>query len=969
MMTLDALLRDLPAARVTGSRQRPIAAVAYHSQAVRSGALFVAIAGRQHDGHAFVAEAVARGAAAVVVERPVDAPAGVAQVLVPDSRLALALLSCAFFRHPSRDLTLIGVTGTNGKGTTAYLLEAMLARAGRPVGIIGTMGVKIGAQTTALERTTPEAADLQRILRQMADGGVRYAIMEVASHALVLHRVAGCQFRGAVFTNLTQDHLDFHQTLDAYRGAKRALFEMVDPAGVAVVNADDPSGAVMAAATRARVVTYGTGARGDLRAEDIELHLDGTGFTVVAGLERRALRLRLHGRFNVYNALAATATARALDVPLDVIEWALAEFGGVPGRFEAVHEGQPFGVIVDYAHTPDGLENVLGAVRDFASGRTLAVFGCGGDRDRTKRPIMGRIAARLADVAIVTSDNPRSEEPQAIIEEILAGTGDQGPGTRRARIEVEPDRRRAIDRAIELARPGDVVVIAGKGHEPYQEINGVKHPFDDRVVAREALRNLRAPGAERKAPMRLTLKEIVTATGGVIVSRPGARSPEPVISGVSTDTRTLRPGDLFIPLRGPSVDGHGFIADAFAKGAAASLAAHPVPAPAGATVILVENPLRALGQIAAAYRRTLPVDVVGVTGSVGKTTTTAMCTAILATHFRVVRTRDDWNAEVGVPLTLLALQPEDQVAVVEMGMRGLGQIAELVAIARPRIGVVTTIGESHLELLESIENVARAKGELIEGLPPDGVSVLNADDPRVRALSARSRARVVSYGLHETADVWGGDIAFVASGMRFMLRHQGNGVAVTLPAWGRHNVRNALAAAAVGLAMGLDLTDVASGLGRFEMPKMRLQTVHAGDVLILNDAYNASPASLAAALDVLKEVSRNRRRVVVLGEVKELGAASGRMHHDMGTEAARVADVLVAVGGPDAGQLVEGALRAKNRGHVHHVPGIAQATALLKQLLQPGDVVLVKGSRAMEMERIVTAIGGIRGSTPEARSV
>ncbi len=499
MMTLDALLRDLPSAQVTGTPGRPVSAVVYHSAAVRPGALFVAIRGRQADGHAFVGEAVARGAAGVVVEHPVAAPAGVAQVIVPDSRQALALLSCAFFRHPSREMILIGVTGTNGKGTTAYLLEAMLARAGRNAGIIGTMGVKLGPLTTTLERTTPEAADLQRILREMADGGVRDAVMEVASHALVLHRVAGCRFRGAVFTNLTQDHLDFHQTLDAYRAAKRTLFEMVDPDGVSVVNIDDASGAVMAAASRARVVTYGTAADADLRAEEIALHLGGVEFTAVAERERRRLRSRLHGRFNVYNALAAAATARALGVSFDAIEQALREFEGVPGRFEALHEGQPFGVIVDYAHTPDGLLNVLQAVKDFAAGRTLVVFGCGGDRDRTKRPVMGRIAVHTADVAIVTSDNPRSEPPVAIIEEILAGTRDRGPGTR-ARVEVEPDRRKAIYRAIELARPGDVVVIAGKGHEPYQEIKGVKHLFDDRVVAREALRTLRASGAGHRSP-------------------------------------------------------------------------------------------------------------------------------------------------------------------------------------------------------------------------------------------------------------------------------------------------------------------------------------------------------------------------------------------------------------------------------------------------------------------------------------
>lgn len=508
MMTLDALLTGLPSAQVRGPDGQTITDIAYHSGAVRPGGLFVAVRGLRHDGHAFVPEAVSRGAAAVVVERPVEIAPTITQVVVPDTRLALALLSCAFFRHPSRDLTLIGITGTNGKGTTAYLLEAALVRAGRSAGIIGTMGVKVGSQTTPLDRTTPEAPDLQRLLRQMADRGVRDVVMEVASHALALHRVAGCRFRGAVFTNLTQDHLDFHQTLEAYRAAKRTLFEMVEPDGIAVVNADDPSAAVMTAASRAPVLTYGITASADVRAEDLRLDLDGANFTAVTPQGRRAVRLRLHGRFNIANALAAIATGQRLGVTLDVIAQALAEFAGVPGRFEAVVEGQPFGVIVDYAHTPDGLENVLQAARGFMTGRLLVVFGCGGDRDRTKRPLMGRIAAGLADVAIVTSDNPRSEAPTAIIEEIVAGI--QDPGSRiqdqlargprpQARVEVEPDRRKAIFRALELARPGDVVVIAGKGHEPYQEIKGVKYPFDDRVVAREALRKYRASGLGPRA--------------------------------------------------------------------------------------------------------------------------------------------------------------------------------------------------------------------------------------------------------------------------------------------------------------------------------------------------------------------------------------------------------------------------------------------------------------------------------------
>lgn len=499
MMTLDRLLRGIPHVGVYGSPTTRIADIAFDSRLVRPGACFVALRGQQHDGHTFILDAIAKGAVAVVVERRVDVPARVTQVVVPDSRVALAAISCAFYGDPSHALSLIGITGTNGKGTTAYLLDAVLARDGRPTGVIGTLGVKRGAQTTSLDRTTPEALDLQRILRKMVDEGVRYVPLEVASHALAQHRVDGCRFRGAVFTNLTQDHLDFHKTLDAYRAAKRILFEQVEPDGFAVVNADDPSGAAMAAASRALVITYGIGSSAVVRAEDVRLHLKGAEFAVVTPQARFPARLQLHGRFNVYNALAAIAAAHALGISREVIASALADFTGVPGRFEAIQEGQPFGLIVDYAHTPDGLENVLQAAKDFATGRILVVFGCGGDRDRTKRPVMGRIAARLADIAIVTSDNPRSEEPQAIIDQIMIGIKESGPAPR-ARVEVEPDRRAAIRRAIELARPGDVVILAGKGHEPYQEIRGVEHPFDDRVVAREALRATRAGRTDRIAP-------------------------------------------------------------------------------------------------------------------------------------------------------------------------------------------------------------------------------------------------------------------------------------------------------------------------------------------------------------------------------------------------------------------------------------------------------------------------------------
>lgn len=484
-MRLSDLLTDVTPAAIDGPADVSISAITADSRDVTPGAVFVAIPGFTYDGHTFVPEAIARGAAAIVAQHSVPQPSGVTVVTVSDTRLALAHMSAAFYGHPAQRLTLIGITGTNGKGTTAALIDAMLTRAGRKTGIIGTLGARVGSREIDLGRTTPDAPRLQALLREMVNAGTTHTVMEVASHGLALHRVDGCRFASAVFTNLTQDHLDFHGTMDEYRRAKQRLFEMVDPDGISVLNADDPASAAFAAASRARVVTYGTTRAADVRAEGINVNVDGTTFTVRTPAGATGISTRLRGAFNVSNALAALATALTLNVSLETAAEAIAAFPGVPGRFEAVDEGQPYAVIVDYAHTPDSLENVLRTARGLSQRRVIAVFGAGGDRDRTKRPVMGAIAARLADLAIVTSDNPRSEQPMAIIEEIMSGVSGQASGIG---IEIEADRRKAIGRAVDLAAAGDVVVIAGKGHEPYQEIRGVKHPFDDRQVARDAIR-------------------------------------------------------------------------------------------------------------------------------------------------------------------------------------------------------------------------------------------------------------------------------------------------------------------------------------------------------------------------------------------------------------------------------------------------------------------------------------------------
>ncbi len=450
--------------------------LAYDNRLVRPGTLFFCVPGFTRDGHDFAPDAIARGAVALVVERPLGL--GVPEIQVPSVRTAMAPAAAAFYGDPTASLLTVGVTGTNGKTTTAFLVHALLEADKRQTGLLGTVKSVIGGAERPVERTTPEAIDLQRTFREMLDGGDVACAMEVSSHALELHRADAIHFAVAIFTNLTQDHLDFHGTMEEYFLAKRRLFVDGRPKQ-AVINIDDPYGARLAAEI-SNPVTFGIQSDATYRATDLSTDLTGSRFTLHGPDGSTELRSPLPGLFNIYNVLGALAAVRALGVSAETSTAAIETAGSVPGRFEPVDAGQEFAVLVDYAHTPDSLENVLQAARQLTAGRVHVVFGCGGDRDRGKRPMMGEIATRLADRVIVTSDNPRSEDPDAIIKEILVGTGPT--------VEHDADRRAAIHTAIAGARAGDVVVIAGKGHEQGQEFEGGrKIPFDDVTVAREAL--------------------------------------------------------------------------------------------------------------------------------------------------------------------------------------------------------------------------------------------------------------------------------------------------------------------------------------------------------------------------------------------------------------------------------------------------------------------------------------------------
>jgi UDP-N-acetylmuramoyl-L-alanyl-D-glutamate--2,6-diaminopimelate ligase len=497
-MELGELLRASGVAtELRGDGSVEIRDLAYDSRRAGPGTLFFCFPGERTDGHDFAAAAVEAGASALVVERPLELE--VPQAQVEDARAAMAPIAASFNGDPTSELGVVGITGTNGKTTTAFLVRHLLESSGHHCGLLGTVQQIVGGKAEEVERTTPEAIDLQRTFDRMLSSGDEYCAMEVSSHALVLHRADAIRFAVKVFTNLSQDHLDFHADMEDYFEAKRLLFSSEGGApivelegGVSVINIDDPYGRRLAddlsCGSDGECIGYSAaGGEADLSARDVAFDASGSRFTCMTPDGELDVRIPLPGDFNVANALAALAVARALGLDLAQASAALASAEQVPGRFESIDEGQPFAVVVDYAHTPDSLENVLSAARRITSGRVISVFGAGGDRDRDKRPLMGRAGAELSDLAVVTSDNPRSEEPGAIIRQIEAGIGENAP----SEVVVEQDRRAAIALALERAAEGDTVLIAGKGHEQGQEFeDGRKVPFDDRDVARDELRKL-----------------------------------------------------------------------------------------------------------------------------------------------------------------------------------------------------------------------------------------------------------------------------------------------------------------------------------------------------------------------------------------------------------------------------------------------------------------------------------------------
>lgn len=971
-MELRQLLQGVRTVRTETDPQGDVSSICYVADSCCPGSLFVAIPGLAFDGHHFIGRAIKRGARFVVHQKDIEIPGGVTAIQVSDSRRALGMLAKNYFGDPSSRLTLVGITGTSGKTTVSYLLESILTAAGFRCGVLGTVNYRYNGKSLPAPNTTPESYDLQKILREMADAGVTHVIAEISSHALDLKRVDDCDFDLAVFTNLSPEHLDYHGNMEDYFLAKKRLFAELLPRSrknlpcKAVINTDDPLGRQLMGEISVPALSYGLENTGGVSAERAVVSLRGIQADILMDGGKIPVVSGLIGEFNLSNILAASAAASVLGAGPRSIAAGIQSLSFVPGRLERIVPSGGVHVFVDYAHKPDALEQVLRNLHGLKQKRILTVFGCGGNRDRAKRPMMGSIATTWSDLTIVTSDNPRREDPLEIIREIEAGID----GTRTRKVSPEglefdaagrtyallADRRAAIEAAVRIAEPQDIVLIAGKGHEDYQILGTKKVPFDDRLVAARALR-LKFSG--RMSPA-FSLTQVLAATGGRLVAGDGDQT----VYGISTDSRQIRPGNLFVALTGEHFDGHAFVAKAVEDGADGVLVADAGKIRVEAAnkrigVIEAADTLRALGDLAHAHRLRFSIPVIALTGSSGKTTTREMLSCILQQEKKVLRTEGNFNNLIGLPQTLFRMTDQHEVAVLEMGTNTRGEIKRLTQIAAPDIGLITNVGPAHLAGFGSVEAVREEKGDLWLHMDSTGVAVVNLDDEAVRQAADRWSGRRVTFSMSAGADVGVNDIRKNgARGMSFHLLMNGQAHKVSMKIAGIHNIYNAMAAAAAALACGVGAESIRRGLAGFQpiggrMEILRLQN----GAYLINDAYNANPASVREALLTLRDLMNSHNAFVLLGDMLELGDAAPEMHRKVGLLLATIGVAAVFLQGEFAQAMAEGAreggLAAEQ---ILFLQDDEEAVAFLKRKLGKGDWVLVKGSRRMKMDRLAARL-------------
>ncbi|MGN0641769.1 MAG: UDP-N-acetylmuramoyl-L-alanyl-D-glutamate--2,6-diaminopimelate ligase [Huintestinicola sp.] len=956
-MKLSALLKDagLSAKFRYSGADREILGITDDTRSIAPGYIFVCVKGGRFDGHTAAEDMLKAGAAAVVCDH--DLGLKDRQIIVNDSRIFYGHLCAAWFGHPERRMKLVGITGTNGKTTMATMIHSILSSSGVKTGFIGTTGVLIG--NAPIERdestpTTPKVFELYEIFAKMAAAGCTHAVMEVSSFAAEQNRIGPAKYAACVFTNLTRDHLDYHITMENYYNAKKKLF--TDHCSMAFINTEDEYGKRLMSEISCEKYSYGITSAAMIHASDISCRDGASSFLFCIPEGRFPFNVKMIGSYNISNAVAAIAVCAKLGLPIKQIHKALSDFKGVRGRCEIIPTGRSFMVVCDYAHSPDALENMLPSIKEHTKGRLICLFGCGGDRDRTKRPLMAKAAAAYSDYLIVTSDNPRSEDPNAIIDEIL--TGLEGTDIPYDRI---TDRKEAIFHAVRIAREGDIIVLAGKGHEDYQIIDGndTHIHFDEREIVAEALAQIPDFSSSRNdISTELTLEDICKAVSG----KPYGISDMSVkvaAENICSDTRKIRKGCLFVGLKGERFDGNTFAAEAVEKGAIAAVTNRLIN---GVPCIITSDTGKALLSLAEYYRRRFSPVLVGITGSVAKTTTKEMTALALSSKYNTMKTEGNLNNEIGMPFTVLRLNNSYSAAVIEMGMSHSGEIERMSKVCKPDICIITNIGFSHIENLGSQEGIRAAKLEILKGAKPDAPLIVNGDDKLLSCLKeelSSSAHKVITCGIENPdCDFRAVNISSDGGRVLFDITGGGNTVSAMLPCMGMHHVLDAVIAYAAAVTAGCDGKAAAEKLKSFRLDGLRQHIEKRNGQTIIVDCYNAAPASMKAAIDVLCEMKPEEggKRVCVLGDMLELGDMSPSLHEEIGEYAAVKGVDLVVCYGTLAKYIAK---RADELGlHTGCSDDKEMVLEYLRAKLDPKDIVLFKASRGMHMEEIISGLYG-----------
>lgn len=966
------------------------------SRKVRSGSLFIALPGSVNDGHDFIDQAVASDCTALLIEkgrvsceRFKNSPICVYEVT--DSRECYGRLAELLFGSPAGRMTMFGVTGTNGKTSVTYLLESVLRESGKQTGVLGTVDYRYYDSYGALIRipssfTTPEPLLLQQTLRRMADSGVDSVVMEISSHGLEQNRIGSLRFDVAAYTNLSRDHLDYHRDMESYFSAKGILFtDHLRDGGKAVVtypgaeNIWSEKMEALCVAHGVSVLSCGQGKGRDIYPLAVSGNIRKTEVTLQTPNGICSFASPLVGDFNVSNLQTACAMAMAAGISTAIIAAALKRAAGAPGRLQQIPvsiDERTFrpAVFVDYAHTPDALEQVLKTLKGLPHGDLYCVFGCGGDRDSGKRPLMGTVAGKYADVVIVTDDNPRSEDSDTILGDIVRGMEireqripwlAQRKSDERGFV-IIADRHQAIRAAISAAGGNDIVVIAGKGHEDYQLTRNGRKFFDDSLEAAQALSDWK-------------IESLLQATGGNCVGDPDSRKR---LGSIRTDSRIIQPGEIFVALRGERFDAHDYVPQVAAAGAGCCILECVPEHTLSVPVILVRDTERALGDLAR-YRRAhmkalYAPQVIGITGSSGKTTVKEMCAAIFRERWperadappaRVLKTEGNFNNLIGLPLSLLPLSPQHRAVILEMGMNAPGEIARLTEIADPDIACIVNVHGAHLQGLGDIEGVAGAKAELFQGCGKGTILVVNRDDPRVVDAAKNCAQEKIFFGMVKDGlqlpDVYASHCRTGArEEISFVLHVHDREARVLLQVAGSHNICNGLAAAAIAAAAGVDIQYIADGLSAFKPTERRMQIVDGpSGTRIINDTYNANPESMKAGIATLRELGSGTR-IAVLGDMLELGPDSAALHRMIGAEVAAAGIDFLCIIGEFAKSTADGAIEnGMNRKRVHVFENKEECLSWLHELCRTGGIksgtyILVKGSRGMRLEKIVEGLNG-----------